>query len=393
MRRGINYVANAKMHIDPALLLFFVELCMALFVSSISHLFYSNAQNHRNLVDLTDILEHILEPGLVGSKGLVSLDARKLDGPNRHALLILILSHATGGTINGSGNTNLGTSVDQVTVKAVCGGTAGKVSRLLHQSLLSTDQSGQVLGKVSAGIDLVELDMAKGIAGDLLAVLLHLGDNVLDAGALGKEDVDTALLIHDLLETGTLTLNINGKLRDPDGMDIARLCTGGEGRHKGLLLQSLAVVLGGGGGQVTTVTAHDLMQDQHAGIGGTLRHNILKEEGTLLSGRVGTKGLVDGEDVVVDGLGHADDDDFAAVLLEQILGQFGGLGVGIVAADGVDDIDLVLEELLGGNLQGRLALLAQTALDAVGHVGELMALVERMGKGKRKCKIHPCDAD
>ena len=359
------------MHIDPALLLFLVQLCMVSFVMSNSHLFYSNTQNHRNLVDLTDGLEHILEPGLVGSEGLVSLDPLELNWPNRHALLIFVLSHAAGGTINGSGNTNLGTSIDQILVEVVSSGTAGKVSRLLYQSLLGTNQSGQVLGKVRTGIDLVELDMAKGIAGDLLPVLLHLGNNVLDAGSLGKEDVDAALLVHDLLETGTLALNVDGKLRDPNGMDIAGLGTGGEGRHKGLLLQSLAVVLGGGGGQVTTVTSHDLMEDQHAGIGGTLRHNILKEEGTLLSGRVGAKGLVDGKDVVVDGLGHADDDDRAAVLLEQILGQLGGLGVGVVTADGVDDIDLILEELLGGNLKGRLALLAQTALDAIGHVGEL----------------------
>lgn len=322
-------------------------------------------------VDLANLREHTSEPTLAGIKSFVASDALEFDRSDRHALGILILSHASGDTVDRRSNTDFGAPVDQVLIEGVGGGTAGKISRLLHQGLLSAHILGKVLGEIRSWIHLVQLDVPKGITRDLLARLLELRHNILDARTLAHEDIDTALFIHHLLEAGTLALDIDGELRDPNGMDVARLGCGGEGRHKGLLLEGLAVVLGSGGGQVSAVASHNLMKNEHARVGGTLGHYILKEDGTLLSGSVGTKGLVDGKDVIVNGLGHADDGDLSAVLLKEVLGQLSGLGVGIITANGVDDVHFVLKELLRRNLEGRFAFLAQTALDAVGDVGQL----------------------
>ena len=322
-------------------------------------------------VDLTNLREHTSEPTLAGIKRFVASDAFEFDRPDGHALGIFVLSHASGDTFDRRSNADFGTPVDQILIKGIGSSAASKIAGLLNQGLLSANMLGKVLGKIRSRIHLVQLHMTKGVTGDLLARLLELRHNVLHARTLAHEDIDAALFIHHLLEASTLALNVDGELRDPDGMDVTRLGSGGEGRHKGLLLEGLAIVLGSGGSQVSAIASHDLMENQHAWVGGTFRHHILKEDGTLLSGRVGTKSLVDGEDVIVDGFGHADDGDLSAVLLEEVLGQLGGLGVGVVAANGVDDVHSVLDELLRRNLEGRFALFAQTALDAISDVCEL----------------------
>ena len=63
----------------------------------------------------------------------------------------------------------------------------------------------------------------------------------------------------------------------------------------------------------------------------------------------------------------------------QVGGQVGGGGVGVVATDGVQDVDAVLAQLLGGELQGVDALLDEAALDEVLGVGELDARVADRG--------------
>jgi hypothetical protein len=58
-------------------------------------------------------------------------------------------------------------------------------------------------------------------------------------------------------------------------------------------------------------------------------------------------------------------------LLVQVCREVGGRGVGVVAADGVQDVDAVGLEPLGRDVQGVLTLLDQPALDQVLDVGQL----------------------
>mmetsp|Transcript_34922 Transcript_34922/g.104175 ORF Transcript_34922/g.104175 Transcript_34922/m.104175 type:complete len:238 (+) Transcript_34922:1193-1906(+) len=140
-------------------------------------------------------------------------------------------------------------------------------------------------------------------------------------------------------------------------------------------LELLAIRLGSGGRQVSTVPSHHLVEDEHAGVGGRFRHNVLEKEGALIGGGISPEGLFDGDDVVVDRLGHANDNNLSAVLLEDVLGQLGRLSVGVVSADGVDDVDVVSEELLGGSLEGSVALLDVATGHAVLDIGQLHSRV------------------
>jgi hypothetical protein len=94
----------------------------------------------------------------------------------------------------------------------------------------------------------------------------------------------------------------------------------------------------------------------------------------VLGGGVGTEGLADGEDVVVDGLGQADHGE-AVVVFGEERGEVGGGGIGVVTPDGVEDVDAVFDELVGGDLLRVFALFHETTFDAVFDVGEFDAAV------------------
>src|SRR5690606_9864901 len=96
--------------------------------------------------------------------------------------------------------------------------------------------------------------------------------------------------------------------------------------------------------------------------------------GAFLGGGPGAEGLTDRVDVVVDRLGQPDDGEIVAVRL-QVGGQIRGGGVGVVAADGVQDGHAVGRQLAGRHLEGGFAFLDEPALHAVLHVGELDAAV------------------
>ena len=78
--------------------------------------------------------------------------------------------------------------------------------------------------------------------------------------------------------------------------------------------------------------------------------DVLEEDGALLGGGQRAERLADRNDVVVDRLRQADDGQVVAVVAE-IGGKVGRRGVGVVAADGVEDGDAVLGELLGRDLR------------------------------------------
>ena len=112
------------------------------------------------------------------------------------------------------------------------------------------------------------------------------------------------------------------------------------------------------------------MDEQHAGAGALLIDDIFKEDGALLRRRQRAEGLVDRHHVIVDGLGQAHDGELV-VVLGEIGGEIGRRGVGVIAADGVEDGDAIAHQLFGRHLQRVLAFLHQAALDAILHVGEL----------------------
>ena len=73
---------------------------------------------------------------------------------------------------------------DQPPVLGVRGGGAGEIAGLLHQRPLRADELRQALGEPVADIDLVERDMAEGVALHLLAARDHLLDDASGVRAL-----------------------------------------------------------------------------------------------------------------------------------------------------------------------------------------------------------------
>lgn len=291
---------------------------------------------------LSNLLEHLLEPFLRDIKGLSSLDTLEFNGADGVALLVLVLSHASGNTGNGRGNTLLGALTNEGAVEFVGGGSSGKVSRLLDNGLFGTNQFSQVLGEVGTRVDLGQGHVTESVTGDLLAARLHVSDNFLDTSSLSEKDIDTAVFVHDLLETGPFSDKVQFDLRDPDGVDVTGRPARGEGTIGKLLLrQRLAVVESSLGSQVSRITSHALVKDQHAWVGGGFADDIGEENGALLGSSVGTKSLVNGVNIVINGLGHTNDSNLSSVLLQNVLGKSGSLDVGVISSNGVEYINLV----------------------------------------------------
>jgi len=116
------------------------------------------------------------------------------------------------------------------------------------------------------------------------------------------------------------------------------------------------------------------VDEKHARVGGDLMNDVLEEDAGLLSSGESTKTLTKREDIVIDGLGEANHAEVIVVLL-KVGGKISGSGVGIITTDGVEDIDLILDELVSAHLTRILALLDQATLEAVSDVAQLHTAV------------------
>jgi hypothetical protein len=148
-----------------------------------------------------------------------------------------------------------------------------------------------------------------------------LGDEVL-AGALGHDDDHVAVVAEallDELEEAAPAVEVEGRLRDEAAVDVA---AGERGVH----------------GDEAAVPAHEL--DDPDAVLGALGLDVRGVDGALrlLHGGVEAEGLVDDGDVVIDGLGHADDGALEAAPLHLLVDGRGAL-LRAVAADDVHLVD------------------------------------------------------
>mmetsp|Transcript_12524 Transcript_12524/g.22488 ORF Transcript_12524/g.22488 Transcript_12524/m.22488 type:complete len:329 (+) Transcript_12524:447-1433(+) len=233
-----------------------------------------------------------------------------------------------------------------------------------------------MFGEVSSRIDLVQRDMTKGVARDLFAVGFHVLDNFCNASSFTEKDIDTPVLVHEFLQARTFRRHVELNFGDPNGMNVTGLLVAGEERTGELLLRELfTVIICRLGGEVSTVSSHDFVQNEHPRIGSALADNIFKIEGTLSGRSVGTKGLGNRDHVIVNSFGHSDDNDTSVVLIQKELGKDSSLCVGIVSSNRMNDIDSVFHELLGGNFKRLLALFDEPTLLAIFNVGQLNTTV------------------
>jgi len=116
------------------------------------------------------------------------------------------------------------------------------------------------------------------------------------------------------------------------------------------------------------------MDDEHARVGAGFGDDIAVIARTLLGGGPGAQRLLDGEHVVVHGLGQTDHGQ-TIVIPGQERRQVRRGGIGVVAADGVQDVHAVLDQLVGRDFLWVIPLLDQATLDAVLHIGQLDAAI------------------
>lgn len=303
------------------------------------------------------------EPGQVDVEGFASLDAGEFDGAE-FVVVFFVLADDTGFAAEGAIRGEFGAAFDEFDVGRIAGGSSGEVAAFLDEGFFGVEHGGELFSEPGARVDGVEFDVAEGIARDGFAAGFHLGDNGLDAGAFGDEEVDAVVVVHDGLEAGGLLFDVDFHFGEEDRMDFLASPGEADAGEEGGFVEEFAVFDGGGGGEPAAVASHDLMDDEHAGVGVVFGDDVGEEFGALFGGGPGAEGLADGDDIIVDGFGEADDGEFVVVLGEEG-GEVGGGGVGVVAADGVEDVDAVAGELGGGDLEGVLALLDEAAFDAV----------------------------
>ena len=101
---------------------------------------------------------------------------------------------------------------------------------------------------------------------------------------------------------------------------------------------------------------------------------LVKLRAPCCGGGPRAEALADRIDVVVDRLGQADDGEGVFVFQEERREIRRG-GVGVVAADGVEHIHAVLDELVRGDFLRIIAFLDEAAFHAVLDVGELHTAV------------------
>ncbi len=190
------------------------------------------------------------------------------------------------------------------------------------------------------------------------------------------------MLVHLGAQALGLGLDVEGEFGNVNAVNLVVLAGEAEFGDELLGVEELAVCGGRGRGQVSAVAPHHLVDDQHARVGALLADDVGEEPRALFGGGPGPKGLPDRVNVVVDRLWHSDDLERVAVL-RKIRGEIRGCGVRVVAANGVQDVHAVLDELLGRDFLRVLALLHESALHAVLHVRELHAGVADGGAAER----------
>ena len=161
-------------------------------------------------------------------------------------------------------------------------------------------------------------------------------------------------------------------------MDVPAFLRQADGGNPFLGLQPVVVLKRTSSGQPTAVTTHDFMDDQHTGVGAVLTDDVLCILGDLFSGGPCTQGLADRHNVVVDRLGQADDRQ-VVVMLFEVGSKICSRGVGVVATDGVQNVNAILTELLSSLFKRIFAFGDKATLDEVLRVGQLDARVTNRG--------------
>ena len=126
--------------------------------------------------------------------------------------------------------------------------------------------------------------------------------------------------------------------------------------------------------QVATVTSHALMNNEHAGVRAVFADHIKCETCTLVRRGPCAQRLTDRNNVIIDGLRKANHGEFVVVLV-QVSCKICCGRICVVTADGVQNINAILAQLLGSKCKRVDAFFNQASVDKVLCIGQLDARV------------------
>ena len=112
------------------------------------------------------------------------------------------------------------------------------------------------------------------------------------------------------------------------------------------------------------------MDDEHSGVGSGFGNNIAEITCALLGRRPGPQGLPDGEDIIVHRLRQTDDGE--PVIVPRQKGREIGRGsVGVIAPNGVKNVNAILHQLIRRDFLRILPFGHQATFDAILNVRQL----------------------
>ena len=239
----------------------------------------------------------------------------------------------------------------------------------MHQRLLSADHLAELVREPFAWVDGVQLDVTERVARNFLSVGLHLFDDRFNARAFGNEDIDGIKFVQNSPQALSLGGYVDFHLGNEHAVNFKTIAIQSDFRQPFRVSEQFVVFKSGRRREPAAVAPHHFVDDEHARIGIVLIHHIAEEKSALFGGSPSAKRLLDRVNVVVDGLGQADDRQ-TVIVLGQKRRQIGCSRVGIVATNGVKNIHSVFDQLVRRDLLRVLAFLDQAALDAVFYIGE-----------------------
>src|SRR5690606_371792 len=107
--------------------------------------------------------EQFTEPRCIDIEGLAALDTLELDGTQAVAVVLIVTDDAAV-PFKCALYGKVGAALDQAQVVRIGGGGAGIVAALLHHHLFGSERLGKLAAEELAGVDGIELNVAKGVA-------------------------------------------------------------------------------------------------------------------------------------------------------------------------------------------------------------------------------------
>jgi len=151
-----------------------------------------------------------------------TLDTLEFDS-TKLAFVFDIMADKTTLTAKSTIDSKITEALDQAEIISVGRGRAREVTTLLDEHLLSAKGLAETLAEPLTDVKGIELNVTESVLHKRLTAFLHILDDERKHGTLTDKHVDTAVFVHDGLQTLLLGVEVEGHLRHVDTVDVQAL--------------------------------------------------------------------------------------------------------------------------------------------------------------------------